>query len=260
MKKIISTLLLIVTSNSIAFGSGLKNVEIIEGWKNADASIVLGLKILLNDGWKTYWHTPGPMGLKPKFDFSNSVNINKVEVLWPSPKVFGTSGFESVGYENEVLLPITLEAKINAEPINLKITGNIGICYDVCVPVEFEVQSGLKTITKEINPDLLAALTSLPLSPSDLGKQQASCSITLGANNFKVTANIPYLVKPDSQIFFSIKDYRHNLFIDQPKQFNVGNSISVFGEWNYETQLKISTDLITITLIDGDKVIEQHGC
>ena len=44
MKKIIATLLLIVTSNSLAFGSGLKNVEVIEGWKNSDASIVLGLK------------------------------------------------------------------------------------------------------------------------------------------------------------------------------------------------------------------------
>ena len=55
MKKIIATLLLIVTSNSRAFGSGLKNVEIIEGWKNSDSSIVLGLKISLNDGWTTYW-------------------------------------------------------------------------------------------------------------------------------------------------------------------------------------------------------------
>ena len=97
MKKIIATLLLIVTSNSLAFGSGLKNVEIIEGWKNSDSSLVLGLKISLNDGWTTYWHTPGPIGLKPKFDFSNSVNINKVEVLWPGPKVFGTSGFEYIG-------------------------------------------------------------------------------------------------------------------------------------------------------------------
>jgi hypothetical protein len=45
MKKIIATLLLIVTSNSLAFGSGLKNVEIIEGWKNSDSSMRAGQRI-----------------------------------------------------------------------------------------------------------------------------------------------------------------------------------------------------------------------
>lgn len=260
MKKIIATLLLIVTSNSLAFGSGLKNVEIIEGWKNSDSSIVLGLKISLNDGWTTYWHTPGPIGLKPKFDFSNSVNISKVEVLWPGPKVFGTSGFEYIGYEDEVVLPLTLEAKISTEPINLKITGNIGVCYDVCVPIEFKLQSGLKTITREINPDLLAALTSLPLSPSDFGKQKASCSLTFGENSFKITANIPYLVKPESQIYFSIKDYRHELSIEQPSLVIPGKPISAIGEWHDEAHLKVQSDLITITQIYGDEVIEQKGC
>ena len=39
MKKIIATLLLIVTSNSIAFGSGLRNVEIIEGWSDGKDNV-----------------------------------------------------------------------------------------------------------------------------------------------------------------------------------------------------------------------------
>ena len=181
-------------------------------------------------------------------------------MLWPGPKVFGTSGFEYIGYEDEVVLPLTLEAKISTEPINLKITGNIGVCYDVCIPIEFKLQSGLKTITREINPDLLAALTSLPLSPSDFGKQRASCGLTFGENSFKITANIPYLVKPDSQIYFSIKDYRHEITIEQPSLVNPGKPISATGEWHDEAHLKVQSDLITITQIYGDEVIEQKGC
>ena len=88
--------------------------------------------------------TPGLMGLKPQFDFEGSLNIGSLNVLWPSPKLFGSSGFESIGYENEVILPIIIKSKIDTDPINLKIKGIIGICYDVCVPIEFETQSGLK--------------------------------------------------------------------------------------------------------------------
>ena len=51
--------------------------------------------------------------------------------------------------------------KIDTDPINLKIKGIIGICYDVCVPIEFETQSGLKTVSRDINTDLLAALANL---------------------------------------------------------------------------------------------------
>ena len=72
-----------------------------------------------------------------------------------------------------MILPIAIEAEVDSDPINLKIKGSIGICYDVCMPIEFEAQSGLKIISKEINTDLLAALANLPLSPSDLGKKNA---------------------------------------------------------------------------------------
>ena len=155
--RFLATLLLFIMSTSNAAGDGLKEIKILEGWKKSDGSIVYGLKISLNEGWKTYWHTPGPMGLKPRFDFEGSLNIDSLNVLWPSPKVFGSSGFESIGYENEVILPIIIQAKVNSDPVSLKIKGRIGICYDVCVPIEFETQSELKIVSNDINTDLLAA-------------------------------------------------------------------------------------------------------
>ena len=90
--RFVATLLLFIMSTSNAAGDGLKEIDILEGWKKSDGSILYGLKISLNEGWKTYWHTPGPMGLKPKFNFEDSENIGSLNVLWPSPKVFGSSG------------------------------------------------------------------------------------------------------------------------------------------------------------------------
>ena len=75
MKNFLTTLLLFFVSTSIALGDGLKKIEILGGWEKSDGSIVYGLKISLNEGWKTYWHTPGPMGLKPKFDFDGSLSL-----------------------------------------------------------------------------------------------------------------------------------------------------------------------------------------
>ena len=78
MKKFLTALLLFFVSTSIALGDGLKKIEILGGWERSDGSIVYGLKISLNEGWKTYWHTPGPMGLKPQFDFEGSLNISSL--------------------------------------------------------------------------------------------------------------------------------------------------------------------------------------
>ena len=258
--RFLATLLLFIISTSNAAGDGLKEIKILEGWKKSDGSIVYGLKISLNEGWKTYWHTPGPMGLKPQFDFDSSLNIGSLNILWPSPKVFGSSGFESIGYENEVILPIIIQAKVSSDPLNLKIKGRIGICYDVCVPIEFETQSELKSVSKDINTDLLAALANLPLSPSDLDKKKARCTITFDPKGFKIEADIPYLEKENSNIFFSIKGYRDALSIEQPKQFTPGKIISASGDWHDKTNLEISGDLITITQINVDQVIEQEGC
>ena len=65
MKKFLTALLLFFVSTAIALGDGLKKIEILGGWERSDGSIVFGLKISVNEGWKTYWHTPGVMGLKP---------------------------------------------------------------------------------------------------------------------------------------------------------------------------------------------------
>ena len=260
MNKFLTVLLLFIVNTSIALGDGLKKIEILGGWEKSDGSIVYGLKISLNEGWKTYWHTPGPFGFKPQFDFEGSLNIINLNVLWPSPKIFGSSSFETIGYENEVILPIAIKAEVDSDPINLKIKGSIGICYDVCIPIEFEAQSGLKIISKEINTDLLAALANLPLSPSDLGKKNARCSITFSPTGFKIGADIPYLEKASSSIFFSIMDYRSEISIEQPKLYNPGKTLYAVGEWRDKINLKINSDLITITQLDEGRVIEQKGC
>ena len=260
MNKFLFTLVLFMLSSSIATGSALKKIEILKGWVQPDGSLLYGLKISLAEGWKTYWHTPGPMGLKPDFNFEGSSNINSLDVLWPSPIVFGSTGFESIGYENGVILPIVVKAKKNSDPVNLKIRGQIGICYNVCIPAEFETQSALKLLSNDLNTDLLAALASLPPSPSDLKKKDARCNITFSPTGFRIEADVPFLERADAIIIFSIIDYGNTITIEQPKQLSPGKIISATGEWHDEPNFEITSDLITITHLDKSQVIEQRGC
>ena len=71
-----------------------------------------GIAIQLQDGWKTYWRTPGDSGVPPRFDFSKSDNVEAVTVLWPAPMKFddGAGGI-SLGYKQQVVLPLRIVAK-----------------------------------------------------------------------------------------------------------------------------------------------------
>ena len=62
--------------------------------------IILGLQYKLKNGWKTYWKSPGEGGLAQTIDYSESKNIESLEILWPSPKSFSILGTQSLGYEN----------------------------------------------------------------------------------------------------------------------------------------------------------------
>src|ERR1700736_1201509 len=71
-----------------------------------------GVSIQLQQGWHTYWRTPGDSGVPPRFDFSKSDNIEAVTVLWPAPMKFDDgAGGHSLGYQNQVVFALRIVAK-----------------------------------------------------------------------------------------------------------------------------------------------------
>ena len=61
-------------------------------------SFYLGLEYKLQEGWKTYWKSPGDGGFPQQIKWENSSNIESIEILWPSPKEFEILGTQSIGY------------------------------------------------------------------------------------------------------------------------------------------------------------------
>src|SRR5882757_7264561 len=80
-----------------------------------------GIAIQLEPGWHTYWRTPGDSGVPPRFDFSKSDNVEAVTVMWPAPTKFDDgAGGSSLGYKQQVVLPLRIVAKDTGKPVTLR--------------------------------------------------------------------------------------------------------------------------------------------
>jgi len=90
---------------------GHSAVRLLAGSRSG-AVLLGGIAFQLQPGWKTYWRTPGDSGVPPRFDFSKSENIEAVTVLWPAPTKFDDgAGGHSLGYHNQIVLPLRIVAK-----------------------------------------------------------------------------------------------------------------------------------------------------
>ncbi len=96
----------------------------------------LGLHFRLKKGWKIYWRSPGDAGFPPTAEWSGSQNLGAVELAWPAPERFSVLGFETVGYKDEVVLPLRVTLAEPGRPLSLRGNLNFLACDDVCIPYD----------------------------------------------------------------------------------------------------------------------------
>ncbi len=100
------------------------------------------LSIELDPGWKTYWIAPGPVGLAPQLDTSKSSDVENVRFAFPVPSRFSEGQAQSIGYVQTVELPIAAQAS-GPVPV-LRLNAVLGVCRELCVPVQAELAAGPK--------------------------------------------------------------------------------------------------------------------
>lgn len=101
------------------------------------------LEISLNDGWDTYWRSPGDAGAAPTIDWSGSTNVASVGWRWPAPTRFVLLGLETFGYLHEVLFPLTVHPERPGESVALRGALDILVCSNVCIPKHLELSLAL---------------------------------------------------------------------------------------------------------------------
>ena len=128
-----------------------------------------GIAFQLEPGWKTYWRTPGDSGVPPRFDFSKSENIEAVTVLWPAPIKFDDgAGGHSLGYHDQIVLPLRIVAKNADKPVTLRAAINYAVCEKLCIPVEADAELAFTSVASTEDSALFAALDTVP-KPANVG-------------------------------------------------------------------------------------------
>ena len=147
---------------------GHSAVRLLAGSRSG--SVLLGgIGFQLQPGWKTYWRTPGDSGVPPRFDFSKSDNVEAVTVLWPAPTKFDDgAGGNSLGYHDQVVLPLRIVAKNTDKPVTIRADIGYAVCAKLCIPVEAKAELAFTSVASTEDSALFAALDTVP-KPANVG-------------------------------------------------------------------------------------------
>ena len=128
-------------AKSETFDSGHTSVRLIADSTGIGKkkTLMLGMQFNLKPGWKIYWRTPGDAGYPPTISWDGSKNLKSAEILWPVPHRFSILGIETLGYEDEVVLPIVVKLKKNHVALQASAFVDYLACNEVCIPYQKQI-------------------------------------------------------------------------------------------------------------------------
>ena len=113
--------------------SAASRVRLVAGG-DLDEGLLAGIQIRVDPGWKTYWRMPGDAGVPPAFEWSASVNADRVEIEWPAPSRYVDPWATTIGYVGEVVFPVVVTPTDPSRPVFLRLELTYAVCSDICVP------------------------------------------------------------------------------------------------------------------------------
>ena len=163
------------TSNAVP--DDVMQLSVLPGWRTEKGTHMAALRIQLKPGWKTYWRAPGEGGIPPQFDWTGSNNIGAVQMHWPRPKISYPNGLRTIGYTEQVIIPIEFIPQSSGQPIRVKGRVDLGVCNDICVPMSAAFSSPLPAAATKPDPLIRTALNKRPLPANKAGVKGVTCAI-----------------------------------------------------------------------------------
>ena len=139
MKAIFLSILLFFSftdSQSTIVKNKYSKIEIIpEKILKKNGYYLFGIKLLLNEGWKTYWKNPGEAGASISANWVDNSGILETEILFPFPKKYLDHGVTTIGYDKKVVFPVLIKLEPEQKEINKELVINYLICKEICIPL-----------------------------------------------------------------------------------------------------------------------------
>lgn len=238
----------------------------IEGHKNrirlsagrvegeAPGTVTGFIEIEMAKGWKTYWRNPGSAGgIPPAFDFSQSSNVEKTEVLYPVPTVMSDEAGDVIGYKERVIFPIRITPKDDKALIQLRVLASYGICEKLCVPVDANLSLDLPpSPLPAADPDAIAAFEAVPragsaLRPGDPSGFEADQSALGSSGAIILSAQFPGGAN-SARIYLDVADGR---YVPMPTRQSADGDVGRFAIdlSNAEERAALKGMTVRVTLI-----------
>ncbi len=228
-------------------------------------SIPLGVEVRLEDGWKTYWRSPGDAGIPPHVEWEGSGNLAVAEFGWPAPVRFNYYDLETFGYAGEVVFPVAARVASVGEAVQLRARVELLICDDVCIPHTFE--AALDLPAGPADPSEFANLidryrNQVPGDGSRVGLSFAGADVSGPASKPAIRAafraDSPF-VAPD----LLIEGSPDAVFSKPVFEFAEDGRVvlasvtaeDIFGEG---APVDLESEPLVLTLIDGQRAIETR--
>lgn len=261
MRRVLSSLLILAASAAAAeIPSGIARLEVLPGWQQQDGSRMTGLRITLAPGWKTYWRAPGDAGIPPSIDFGASDNVESARFHWPVPEVFDQAGMRSIGYHDQVVLPVEVRPAQAGADITFRGTLDIGVCEEICVPVRFEFAQPLSGAGRR-DPAIIASLVNRPQTAQEAGVGQVACQIAPNDKGVTITASVdlPAQTGPEAVV---IETADPLIWVSEPDTSRNGQRLTATVDLVHAGGSAIALDRsgIRITVLSAGRAVDIWGC
>ncbi|MEM8630425.1 MAG: protein-disulfide reductase DsbD domain-containing protein [Pseudomonadota bacterium] len=263
MIKTLLTSLALATALSVSAdaqsSTPMARLDVLPGWRTESGTQMTGFLITMRPGWKTYWRTPGDAGIPPRFDWRGSENLKGVALHWPRPDVFFDYGMRTVGFKDQLLLPVELAPR-GEGPIRVAGTLEVGVCEDVCVPVQLDYNRLVEPGGAK-DPAILAALRDRPVSGQSAGVTRAICSVAPISDGLRVTAQIDLPLQGSTE--YAIMELTDpSVWVSEAALERSSGTVTVVADMvPADAQpFALARSDVTVTVLTEGKAVEVKGC
>ena len=220
-----------------------------------------GVRVELAPGWKTYWRAPGEAGVPPAFHWDGSENVSSAALHWPVPHVFHQSGYRSIGYADEVVIPVELTSAAPGRPARVAGMVEIGVCHDICVPVTLSFAADLPTDGGHRDAAIVAALVDRPMTAAEAGLAAIGCDIAEHGGVMHLTARMELpRTGGDEVVVFESPD--PGLWISEAEVRREGGVLHARAELAATAGQPVALDrsALRITVLGDGRAVDIRGC
>lgn len=233
---------------------------LVPGWTTDGGTRMAGLALNLAPGWKTYWRSPGDAGIPPSFDWSMSENVKSVHVHWPVPTVFETAGMTTIGYHDQVLLPLEVTPIDPGLPVKLAVSVDLGVCDEICMPAHVELSAEL-SVDGTPEKHIKAALADRASTAVEAGLSGLGCTVEPIADGLRLTARMR-LRDPGAEEVVAFETADPEVWVASATTERQAGELVSMTELVPPKGAPFALDRssVTLTIFAAGKAVEVRGC